>query len=107
MLTRTLDVFISSLVVHKLLTLFWRLCAACAACNLQLCSITHGVDHQLTSALAATLQELQEWCGDVPHDHARAIRCLQDHQERPGFGQPCREELVHHQEHAASDYRRA
>ena len=53
------------------------------------------------------VQELQEWCGDVPHDHARAIRCLQDHQERPGFGQSCREELVHHEEHAASDYRRA
>jgi hypothetical protein len=43
----------------------------------------------------------------VPHDHARAIRCLQDHQERPGFGQPCRKELAHHQEHAAIDYRRA
>lgn len=41
----------------------------------------------------------------MPHDHARAIRCLQDNQQRPTFGQACRDELVQHEEHAAVDYR--
>lgn len=41
----------------------------------------------------------------MPHDHARAIRCLQDHQDAPGFGQQCRDEMVAHESHAAEDYR--
>lgn len=50
-------------------------------------------------------QELKQWCADVPHDHARAIRCLQDNQDKPGFGQTCRTEMVAHEQHAATDYR--
>ncbi len=51
-------------------------------------------------------QELDQWCGEVPHEHARAIRCLQEHADAPGFGDACRAEIAQHDQHLSADFRR-
>lgn len=51
------------------------------------------------------VQELDQFCVGVPHDHARGIRCLEDNSGQPTFSEQCRQEVAQHQHHLAEDYR--
>lgn len=54
---------------------------------------------------AACMKEIEEFCKDVPHGHARVIRCLSDNKDRETFGAKCKDEIVRFEERQSSDYR--
>ena len=48
---------------------------------------------------------IQKFCSDVPHNHARVIRCLQDKLDDAGMPAECKKEVEGHAERASQDYR--
>ena len=48
---------------------------------------------------------IQKFCSDVPHNHARVIRCLQDKLGEAGMPAECKKEVEGHTAHASQDYR--
>uniref|UniRef100_A0A061QLM5 Golgi apparatus protein 1 n=1 Tax=Tetraselmis sp. GSL018 TaxID=582737 RepID=A0A061QLM5_9CHLO len=53
----------------------------------------------------ACKSELQEFCGDVPHGHARAIKCLQQSLSKSGMSEKCRSEVTRFENRENQDYR--
>ncbi|GAB4823102.1 hypothetical protein N2152v2_010148 [Parachlorella kessleri] len=53
----------------------------------------------------ACLVEMDMFCKNAQHGHARVIRCLQVHLDRPDMSSECRAEVERDQQQSASDYR--
>lgn len=51
--------------------------------------------------------EIGRYCGDVPHGHARIVRCLQEHLYDEAMGPECRAEVEQDVVRSNTDYRRA
>lgn len=49
--------------------------------------------------------EISSFCKDVPHGHARVIRCLQDQLEHEDMSSECKAEVSRDANRAAHDYR--
>lgn len=55
-------------------------------------ALSHSIDFQVPMKQACT-RELGLFCRGVPHEEARAIRCLQDNKYAKDFGKECRVEV--------------
>lgn len=53
----------------------------------------------------ACAREIQTYCKNIPHGHARVIRCLQDNKNKKDFGKDCRAEIKSYEQEASQDYR--
>ncbi|KAK9821811.1 hypothetical protein WJX81_008502 [Elliptochloris bilobata] len=49
--------------------------------------------------------DIDRFCKDVQHGHAKTIRCLQDNLADPAMSATCKTEVEKHVQHAAQDYR--
>ncbi|PNH09949.1 Golgi apparatus protein 1 [Tetrabaena socialis] len=65
---------------------------------------SENIDFQYPMKVAC-MKELDLYCKDVPHGEARAIRCLQDHQEETDFSKDCKKQVEQYELEATSDYR--
>ena len=59
----------------------------------------------LHNSVSHHVQELVRFCKDVPHQDARAIRCLQDNFSKPQFSGECRTEVALYEQRLGNDYR--
>lgn len=50
---------------------------------------------------------IQKFCKDVPHGHARVIRCLQENLDNAAMPQQCKTEVADYTAKTANDYRHA
>lgn len=50
---------------------------------------------------------IEKFCKDVPHGHARVIRCLQDNLENAAMPDQCKKEVADYTAKTANDYRQA
>jgi len=53
----------------------------------------------------ACAAELEAFCGEVRHGHARRVRCLQDHLEDENMGEECADQIRSDQERSSEDSR--
>ena len=54
---------------------------------------------------AACEAELQAFCADVRHGHARRVRCLQEHLEDENMGEECADQIRNDEERSSQDFR--
>lgn len=48
---------------------------------------------------------IKQFCKNIPHGHARVIRCLQDNLDNAAMPEACKKEVSEHVAHTANDYR--
>jgi len=49
--------------------------------------------------------EISSFCKDVPHGHARVVRCLEEHLQEDDMSKSCKREVMRDQNKMARDYR--
>jgi Golgi apparatus protein 1 len=49
--------------------------------------------------------EMQSFCKDIPHGHARIIRCLEENIENTDMSKECKDEVSRDMNRMAQDYR--
>lgn len=79
-----------------------------AQCSAQLfdeeVDMAESIDFQIPMKTACR-REISSFCKDVPHGHARVIRCLQDNLKADNFTQSCKAEVQRYEQTASTDYR--
>ena len=53
----------------------------------------------------ACAAELEAFCGEVRHGHARRVRCLQEHLEDENMGEECADQVRNDEERSSQDSR--
>ena len=53
----------------------------------------------------ACAAELEAFCGEVRHGHARRVRCLQEHLEDENMGEECADQVRNDEERSSQDTR--
>ena len=48
---------------------------------------------------------ISQFCKDIPHGHARVIRCLQDNKDNSAMPQDCKNQIANYTTKTATDYR--
>ncbi|CAK0736969.1 hypothetical protein CVIRNUC_000833 [Coccomyxa viridis] len=66
--------------------------------------MAENIDFQFPMKKACS-QDIQAFCKDVQHGHAKIIRCLEENLEQPTFNATCKAEIQKHAANAATDYR--
>ncbi|CAL5218414.1 g90 [Coccomyxa viridis] len=66
--------------------------------------MAENIDFQFPMKKACS-QDIQAFCKDVQHGHAKVIRCLEDNLEQPTFNATCKAEIQKHAANSATDYR--
>ena len=51
--------------------------------------------------------EMQSFCKDIPHGHARIIRCLEENIDNTDMSKECKDEVSRDMNRMSQDYRRA
>ena len=67
-------------------------------------SMAESIDFQFPMKKACS-SAIDQFCKDIPHGHARTIRCLQDNLENAAMPDACRKEVQDHVASIAKDYR--
>lgn len=95
----------SARVIRCLTTNRDRLSANCRAVLFdEEVRFSENIDFQYPMKKACS-REIDTYCKDVPHGHARVIRCLQDNKSKKDFGKECRAEIKNYEQQASQDYR--
>ena len=66
--------------------------------------MAENIDFQFPMKQACS-PDIQRFCKDVQHGHAKVIRCLEDNMEQPLFNATCKAQVQKHAANAATDYR--
>lgn len=66
--------------------------------------MAENIDFQFPMKQACSA-DIQRFCKDVQHGHAKVIRCLEDNMEQPLFNATCKAQVQKHAANAATDYR--